>query len=283
MRFCALALIACLLIPNSAPAQEDENGPSDDQIIEMLEIISDLEARMSALEEENSLLRTAVEDLERLVVEMRSPHGVRGPDMTAAVEGRPAFLVEEVRRYDAALERARIAEIDKEIAALEKDVAEATKKVSADRTRRRGTRGLGSAEVSRLSAVAASGKREIYKLKVEAARINRDIQVPRFWIMGWDGEQDIMLLTTREEAELMRVLRQGDIVQWIGEIVDYALLNEGMSSYQTVVSSRVWRVEAGITVDERPKDRKAVWTPLLNPQSGAKSTTLPHIPSLPKR
>ncbi len=274
-------LVVLALLVQAAPvsAQDSDADP-------VIEYIQSLEERILALERENEALRTVLEDLERLISELRSPQGAQSPDITAGVEGKPAFLVEEVRRYDPAPERARIAEIDKEIEAIEKDVAAATKQVSADRTRPKNVRGLGATELTRLNLLIASGNRNIYNLKVESARISRELRVPRFWIMGWDGEQDIMLLTTRDEAELMRLLRQGDVVQWVGDVVDYALGGGESMSYQTIVSSRVWRVESGsITVTARPKERKPVWVPLANatPGAGTKSTPLPHLPTLPKK
>jgi len=272
MRRSMLGLIVCLLLASPLRAQEGDLGDRDAEIGRLFDAIQALEKRVGALEDENALLRTAVQDLDELVAKMRSPEGVRGPDITAKVEGAPTFRLEEVRKYDTASEEKRLVAIDKEVAALEKSSATAT--VQLDTYRRKHQ----SAEVTRLTTVIATNDRKIYKLKVEAARLNREIAVPRFWLLGWDGECDVMVLTSRDESTLMRVVRQDDFLQWTGDIVDAGLIGSDGKAYKTVVAKRVWRMEGEAEVPERPKGRDPVWAPLIETSSNPKSTPLPHLP-----
>ncbi|MCC6907057.1 MAG: hypothetical protein IT430_03870 [Phycisphaerales bacterium] len=268
------AVLVGLMLCGLARAQEPD-ADSGDRLEEISQVIADLEARIMSLEDENAVLRQAVEDLDRIVAELRSPAGATRRDITAEVKDHPTFRLEEVRKYDPAPERARLAEIDKRLT----EIAESTEKTQRTLDANKRKKDVSSADTARLNSTLSSNRIEARRLQVEAARIQREVAVPRFWLMGWDGDNDVMLLTTRDEAELMRMVRQGDCLQWVGEVVEAGLIGAEAKPYETVIAKRVWRMENQAPIADRPKDHTAVWAPLIEKTASPKSTPLPHLPS----
>lgn len=241
---------------------------------EIIDMVRALEERIAVLEDENSQLRAAVEDLEVLLGATDGFQGAISADGAPARDGASAFVVEEVRRYDTAKEQARIKEIEKTIADREKSLAQKSEKLY---NARNGT--LSGVEANALGADISRLRREIRNLKVESAKVKREIDTPRHWLMGWDGDRDIMLLTTRDESELISTIKRGEVLHWIGEIVDAGALGATMSHYQTIVAKRIWKSAPGAQVKGRPDGRTPVWVPSAPPSGTHQSPALPSLPN----
>lgn len=261
-----IAVLLPVFIAGFASAQDQS------EIQDILDRIGSLEARVLSLEQENAELRAEFNDLKA------SLEGGDSEDMD--IGEHPVFILEEVRSYEPANERAEMSRLRVELANAEQSIESASQKIDAHRKynskHRTGGPRLSSDELARQQYILGSSQREAAKLRVAMARTQRSIDTPRFWLMGWDGEQDIMLVTTKDETKIVKDLKPGTPIQWIGEVADVGAV-DGDRRYQTAEAKFIRVIYREI--ENRPEERKAVWAPVVT----AKAEKVAAFPRLPRK
>jgi hypothetical protein len=274
------------VIAFTAPQVALESDPPD--------YLDDLFALIEDLREDVFHLRMRVEELESLLAS-QDDDSAPGSNPTAFRRGEPVMIFEQARRYEPERERRQIESLEEQIAAKQSEIDDIDERL--ERARRPGVRvsdELSSTERGALSTRSRRLSREVLLLRGQVARIQRESEVPRYWLMGWNGHQDVMLLTSRDESDLVMSLARGELLQWVGDLVDLGVAShwteefddrsvpryvQRESPYRIYVVRRVWKVNASAPAMP-PTDRVPVWTPHPD-QIRRPSIDQPVFPRLP--
>lgn len=252
MRLPLIILLTILISSGVATAQ-------DTRLDELLLLVRTLEARIDALEDENAELREALHRIELQLGTSAAPSGSPVAVPTANNE-MPVLIVEETRLYDPGVERAELKSTLGEITKLEGALKTAT--ASLDAYRRGATR-ISESEASAIQGRISGYRRDLRTLRAQAARMEKEVEVTRYWVLGWDGQKDVMLLTTRDESSLLSTIGPGDLLHWVGEIVEAGIVGSTGANYQTVVVRGILAGDQStIAPQARPAGRDPVWKPV---------------------
>lgn len=219
------------------PTNQDTQADIPD---EFLQLFVELHNRVAELELANEDLREQVAELAKDVSELKSmivsQPAVLGPDDIHILR------VESIQPYEPVKEQAEIDRIKNEIKNLPRPSSS-------------------EGGSSRSTRQQRDYERAVREKEDQIRLIQRQISIPRYWILGWDGKQDVMVFTNRDESDILLRMNEGEFVAWKGDIVDRQVGHAVYGNYE------LWRAD-GIKVVQRPKpfvDRPESMIPLWSP------------------
>lgn len=191
------------------------------------------------LKAENEQLKKRVAELESWLVSMNLDPS-NPPPPAKAEPGARLLLIEEIRE----------AEWDGAQQAYERKLVEAVKTAENKlESARKGNEPIATIRSLTLELRAAERELVAWNTAVTDA----------YFILGWDGHQDIIVYLPKERIEFIRTIRIGQYATFHGELTDSALGQPTESAWSLYTARRLVITQAPAPPMFRPSGRTPVW------------------------
>ncbi len=162
------------------------------------------------------------------------------------------MCIEEVRAYNPSTEDlAEVTDLRKRAGELEESARRKRSDAESDPKKNR----------RQLMGDAIELEQDARKLRAQAEKKAEALGSGHFWLLGWDGEKDIMIWTDGVDERAIEYLRLGQYLSWWGDRLEVALGHPRDSDFETYRVTDIKLVAAPRNYNPRPNGRPAVWHP----------------------